>query len=123
VVFVTALLAVGGVAFFATRRRVAPAQAGLRLVSGQASPGWVALNRPHLQLGRGQDNDVVIVDKDGSRHHARVLKTTQGVWLEDMQSTNGTYVNGQPVTRQQLQPGDIIQVGRTQFRFEELPRQ
>jgi hypothetical protein len=79
------------------------------------------LNSAPLTIGRGQDNDVALDDDDfASTQHARVEPRRDGVWLEDIGSTNGTFLNGAQVTRpRRLTPGDVIRVGETDLRFEQ----
>ena len=50
--------------------------------------------------------------------HARFEHARDGVWVEDLGSTNGTYVNGVKLTRRAPEPGDIVRVGETDLRFE-----
>ena len=73
-----------------------------------------------LTLGRASENDVSLADDDfASSHHARVDPRPDGVWIEDVGSTNGTYVNGARLTRpRRLAPGDVIRIGETDLRFE-----
>ena len=52
-----------------------------------------------------------------SRTHTRVSRGEGGFIVEDLGSTNGSFVNGNPVTRQPLQPGDLIRIGNTVLRF------
>ncbi|MBV9125034.1 MAG: GGDEF domain-containing protein, partial [Planctomycetes bacterium] len=68
-------------------------------------------------LGREADCDIRISDRTVSRHHARVEPMEGGYRLVDMQSTNGTFINEEPVTEQQLQDGDNIYIGHAIFRF------
>ncbi len=49
-------------------------------------------------IGRGEDCQIVVDDRQASRHHARILRTEQGYMVEDLDSKNGTFLNGQPVT-------------------------
>jgi hypothetical protein len=64
-----------------------------------------------ITLGRGEECDIVLPDRQVSRVHARVLRADDGFYVEDMGSKNGTYVNGMPVRdRVKLQDGDEIQV-------------
>jgi len=78
------------------------------------------LNSAPLTIGRSADNDVSLDDDDfASSQHARVEPRRDGVWLEDIGSTNGTFLNGAQVTRpRRLTPGDVIRVGETDLRFE-----
>ena len=68
-----------------------------------------------LLLGREPDCDIVISDRQVSRHHARILILSEGTLLEDLGSKNGTHHNGKPLHGTvQLQDGDIIQVAIAQ---------
>ena len=71
-------------------------------------------------LGRGSQNDVQL-DRDefASSTHARIEPRRDGVWVEDIGSTNGTYLNGIRLTRpRRLTPGDILRVGETELRYD-----
>jgi pSer/pThr/pTyr-binding forkhead associated (FHA) protein len=71
-----------------------------------------------LTIGRSPDNTVVIDNPAVSGHHARVFSESGAVILEDLNSTNGTFVNGQHTTRRALHSGDVLQVGKHQLVFE-----
>jgi len=71
-----------------------------------------------LTIGRSPDNTVVIDNPAVSGHHARVFSESGAVILEDLNSTNGTFVNGQHTTRRALRSGDVLQVGKHQLVFE-----
>jgi hypothetical protein len=73
-----------------------------------------------LTMGRGANNDVPIpTDEYASGRHARFEPRRDGVWIEDIGSTNGTFVNGIRVTRERkLVPGDVVRIGETDLRFE-----
>jgi hypothetical protein len=63
-------------------------------------------------IGRSPDSDLVIADEFVSSSHARIVTTDNGFALEDLQSTNGTRLNDQPVTRAMpVGDGDIIEIG------------
>jgi pSer/pThr/pTyr-binding forkhead associated (FHA) protein len=65
-------------------------------------------------IGRAPDCDVTIPDPLISRRHARVLASPLGIGIEDLQSANGLYVNGQAIRGiTPLHPGDVIQLGGT----------
>jgi pSer/pThr/pTyr-binding forkhead associated (FHA) protein len=58
-------------------------------------------------------------DEFASSRHARIEPGLDGAWVEDLGSTNGTFVNGGRVTTKRLlQPGDVLRVGQTELRFE-----
>jgi hypothetical protein len=70
-------------------------------------------------IGRDPGGDVVLRDDFASARHAVVSQDGEGWWLEDAGSTNGTFLNGDRVTRRAtLRFGDEIEVGRVRLRFE-----
>ena len=73
-----------------------------------------------LTLGRGPQNDVSIDgDEFASARHVRVEPRRDGVWVSDVGSTNGTYVNGVRIDRpRKLAHGDVVRVGETELRFD-----
>jgi pSer/pThr/pTyr-binding forkhead associated (FHA) protein len=72
------------------------------------------LNKDVISLGRDITNDIVINDPEVSRHHCRLTRTPTGYTLEDLGSTNGSFVNGQRLTgARQLVNGDMIGLGET----------
>ena len=73
-----------------------------------------------LTIGRGTANDVSLAeDEYSSTRHARLEPRRDGVWVEDIGSTNGTFVNGIRLTRERrLVPGDVVRIGETDLRFE-----
>lgn len=69
-------------------------------------------------IGRDSDNQVVVPDKTVSGRHAAVAFREGRWWVEDLGSTNGTWVNDQQVgSARPLEPGDVIQVGRIAFQL------
>ncbi|MBN2472421.1 MAG: FHA domain-containing protein [Anaerolineae bacterium] len=72
------------------------------------------MNKDVVALGRDITNDIVINDPEVSRHHCRLTRTPAGYSLEDLGSTNGTFVNGQRLTAARpLMNGDMIGLGET----------
>jgi pSer/pThr/pTyr-binding forkhead associated (FHA) protein len=73
-----------------------------------------------LTIGRASNNDVALpADEYASSRHVRFEPRRDGVWIEDIGSTNGTFVNGIRLTRERkLTPGDVVRVGETDLRFE-----
>jgi Domain of unknown function (DUF4388)/Inner membrane component of T3SS, cytoplasmic domain len=89
-----------------------PRHVALRFLSGRHQGGVVVLEAGRaLVLGRGPGVDLVLADDAVSRRHARVAADGDGVAVEDLGSTNGTYVNGARVTRARLGAGDRLLVG------------
>ena len=70
-------------------------------------------------IGRNPTTDVTLLDENISREHALILFDPEsGVYtIEDLQSTNGTKVNGKGIRSHPLEPGDEIQIGHTRFQF------
>ena len=99
------------------------------VIQSGPNPGQVInLGTVVLSLGREATNNVVLNDPEISRRHARILPqgapgmAGAGFLLEDLNSTNGTFVNGQPVTgRVLLQSGDVIQMGESVRILFEMP--
>ena len=77
----------------------------------------VQLTKERTTLGRRPYNDVVIDNLAVSGEHAALQMTGSEVTLEDLNSTNGTYVNGKAVKKQALQNGDTIEVGKYKIKF------
>ena len=75
------------------------------------------LSAPLTILGRGTDCDLRLVDPGVSRHHAELRVEDGEVVLVDLGSTNGTFVNGQPVRRVSLTDGTRVTLGRTTLVF------
>ena len=70
-------------------------------------------------LGRGDDADIVLEDSFASSRHARLAPHGDVIVLEDLGSTNGTYLNDEPLRGPQpLHPGDRIRIGDSDFTFE-----
>jgi predicted component of type VI protein secretion system len=77
----------------------------------------VQLTKDRTTLGRRPYNDIVIDNLAVSGEHAVVQMTGGQVYLEDLNSTNGTYVNGKAVKKQLLQDGDSVEVGKYKIKF------
>lgn len=77
----------------------------------------VQLTKDSTSLGRRPYNDIVIDNLAVSGEHAVLQMAGGEVYLEDLNSTNGTYVNGKATKRQLLQNGDTIEVGKYQIQF------
>ena len=75
--------------------------------------------RSQLTIGRRSDNKVRLIDAKVSRNHAKILATDEGFLIEDMKSSNGTFVNGKNIESHLLRPGDTITIGFTELRFSE----
>jgi pSer/pThr/pTyr-binding forkhead associated (FHA) protein len=85
-------------------------------------PGWTfPVETRAITVGRtAAGNDVSVpADEFASSRHARIEARQNGVYVEDVGSTNGTFVNGIRLTRERrLAPGDVLRIGETYLRFE-----
>ena len=77
----------------------------------------VTLTKDRTSLGRRPYNDVVIDNLAISGEHAAVHLHGEEVEIEDLGSTNGTFLNGQPIKRQRLHNGDVVDIGKYKIRF------
>jgi diguanylate cyclase (GGDEF)-like protein len=77
----------------------------------------ITLAGPKHLVGRLPELDVAIEEDQVSRNHAQFFRDPLGWWLEDLGSTNGSFVNDQRVTRQQLKDGDMVRFGSVVLRF------
>ena len=75
------------------------------------------MNKERYTVGRLADNDVRIDNPAVSGHHALINNILNDSFLEDLNSTNGTYVNGKLIKKHALQHGDVITCGHHQLRF------
>lgn len=82
----------------------------LEIIGGRSSGRVFALRVGATAIGRDPTNDVVLDDDGISRNHARIVVADQ-LSIEDLASTNGTYVNGARVGRQRIREGDRLQFG------------
>jgi myosin heavy subunit len=90
----------------------------LRTLTRDDAEGVVhLLNKSSISIGRGPECDIQLRSSSVSRYHAVLRISHDAVILEDMNSTNGCYVNGRRVTRQLLKDGDRLQVGAVPLRF------
>jgi hypothetical protein len=87
------------------------------LVRTEGDTGIVHVLGRRTTIGRTPDNDLCIDSESVSRHHAVALQTAGGTVIEDLNSTNGIYVNGHRSSRRQLAEGDVLTIGKASFRY------
>lgn len=82
------------------------------------------LDKPLITIGRDSGNDIQIDDSSASNDHARIhiepskfLEGHEEIFIEDLGSTNGTFVNDTQITRCKLNPGDIIEISWTRLKL------
>ena len=70
-------------------------------------------------LGRLDSNDIPVKDTKASREHAKIYKQGERYAIVDLNSSNGTYVNGAKITKQMLDAGDVIEIGTVRMEFQD----
>ncbi len=102
-------------------RKISPFVGRLEVLTseGGLAKGQVfKVARTGLSIGRGINNNIVVPDSFASQEHAEFYYKDDEVWLEDLGSTNGTWVNGERITGKiQLVPGDYVKIGNITFQY------
>jgi len=84
----------------------------LRFISGKYQGGeFPIVSDKQILIGRSSDLDMVLVEDMVSRKHARISTQGEQIWIEDLGSTNGTFVNGEKIKRARLKEGDRVLIG------------
>ena len=84
----------------------------LRFISGKYQGGeFPVASEKQILIGRSSDLDMVLVEDMVSRKHARIAMQADQIWIEDLGSTNGTFVNGEKIKRARLKEGDRVLIG------------
>jgi len=96
-----------------------PLSGKLIVEAGKTPEREYVLMRERTAIGRGPKNEVVIQDVSISRHHIAIEKLPAGFRLIDLDSANGTFLNGRRIKSGQLRHNDIIEIGNLRFRFEQ----
>ena len=92
------------------------------LLKGEGTPPTERELKPGtVTIGRKPDNDFHLEDATVSGHHAKIVTYFQSSYIEDLSSTNGTFVNGRRVRMHTLHGGDIISIGKFELRFGAAP--
>lgn len=93
--------------------------ARLEILNGGFEGMSYELSGDEIVIGRNPTTDITLLDEGISREHAVILfdSDASAFVIEDLQSTNGTKVNGKRIRSAPLHPGDEIQIGQTLFRF------
>jgi len=92
-------------------------EAALVVIYGQDLGRKFNLDKPKIIIGRSSKSDIQVDQESVSRSHAKVSNNGEIINLEDMGSTNGTYVNDGLLKKGMLRDGDLVKIGRTIFKF------
>lgn len=87
------------------------------IISGARLGARIAPGRESIVIGRNIDADFQIAERSVSRRHCRVMFEQGCYWIEDLESTNGTFVNEQAIERVPLRDGDHVRIGETTLKF------
>jgi pSer/pThr/pTyr-binding forkhead associated (FHA) protein len=77
----------------------------------------LSLTKETTSIGRKSDNDIHLDNLAVSGHHAKILTILNDSFIEDMGSTNGTYVNGTLIKKQALKDGDVVKIGKHELKY------
>ncbi len=91
---------------------------GILVTASGPDPGQtIDIPETGLLLGRAEDCSLVLDDMLSSSHHARVYRENRAWWVKDLQSSNGTLLNGRLIEEAALNEGDLLEIGESRFRF------
>ena len=93
--------------------------AGLELLEGTKVVETIRLTKSIVKVGRSPDADVQLLDTEASAIHCRFELVERAYQVFDCHSSNGTLVNGVRVLKARLKPGDVIRIGKVEFRYFE----
>ena len=85
--------------------------ASINVRDGEDLARSVNLQSGALSIGRADDNDLHIPDNTVSAYHARIFTYLEASYIEDLGSTNGTFLNGKRIQKHTLHEGDVIKLG------------
>ncbi|MDP4127173.1 MAG: DUF3662 domain-containing protein [Bacillota bacterium] len=85
----------------------------LEIIEGPDVGQTFSLQKDDVFIGRHAQCDLVLHDPEVSRRHLKIAYGESGWWLDDLGSTNGSFINGQRITHQTTAPGDRIQIGQS----------
>jgi len=96
--------------------------AKLIIASGKRAGRAISMKRDKLLIGRAEDCDLRPLSEEVSRRHCAITKKDDALWVEDLRSRNGTFVNGLKLTEpKQLADGDLVRVGSLELKVSAAP--
>jgi pSer/pThr/pTyr-binding forkhead associated (FHA) protein len=93
--------------------------AKLQVLSGALTGQSYELRVDKNTLGRVEDNTIQIADPSVSSHHCEILLRGDDVVIKDLNSTNGTFINGDRIAEMVLKPGQTLRLGQIDFRLDD----
>jgi transcriptional regulator with GAF, ATPase, and Fis domain len=102
----------------ATRAAGPRSGSNLTLVASVLSGAHKGMTTPmggRLRIGKASDNDLVLSDDTVSRHHCELIRSPEGIHIRDLDSTNGTRVDGTRIREATVQPGSVVKVGEVEI--------
>jgi transcriptional regulator with GAF, ATPase, and Fis domain len=89
----------------------------LAVVLSGASKGTSKVVGGHFRIGTASDNDLILPDDTVSRHHCEIIRAPDGLHVRDLDSTNGTKIDGTRIREAIVQPGNVLKVGGVEIAF------
>ena len=77
----------------------------------------ITIDKDVMTIGRRKDSDIVIEDKAASGRHSKLVTLLNDSFIEDLGSTNGTYVNGEPIKKHALNDKDVVTIGKHVLKY------
>jgi phosphoserine phosphatase RsbU/P len=108
---------IGGVPVVVVQKKSKPFC--LRQIKGPGAPRECPLELDEVVVGRAQDAQLMLDSGAVSRRHARLVRAGGTYRIEDLESANGVYVNGERTTQRELADGDSLQIGDAVFIYQQ----
>lgn len=99
------------------RQSLQQKKVSLKIITSDKGSREIILDSIETNIGRQKSNEVVLNDKSVSRVHAQLINKKYYYKIRDLNSTNGSYVNGELIAEQRLKDGDKIRLGKTVLEF------
>jgi VWFA-related protein len=90
----------------------------MKVEVGPYSGNNFKISRSGASIGRLDDNSIILKDNNVSKHHAKIIFSNGKFYIEDLQSTNGTYINTKKIINSVLNNGDVFKIGASEGRFQ-----